>query len=361
MQIHSHPKPQPLSAASPLVDAVREIESSFRRIAVVVSPSGSLLGTLTDGDVRRCLLNGGNLQTPVSEAMNSQPITSHIGAPTTYLKALFSEHNILAVPLVNDVGKYISVVHKHELDVSASIAPKDHFEFAVIMAGGQGLRLRPITNHIPKPMVDIAGVPLLERQVAMLANAGIPLVYLSVNYMSDVIESHFGNGSSFGVEIQYLRESDSLGTGGALSLLPERPCKPILVMNGDILTTFDIHSLYDFHAASCAKITLAAIYYCVTVPFGVLENDGIFLSHIVEKPTQRYLCNAGIYCLSPVVLDRLPPSDRFNMTDIITQHLQDNDANSVAVFPVHEYWSDIGTPADLDKARTYFTKPSRHT
>lgn len=343
-----------LTVDAPLVEAVRAIEASRRRIAVVVSHDGKLLGTLTDGDVRRCLLAGGSLQVTVSEAMNAHPVSAPEDTPEKYLLGIMRQHNILAVPLLDKSGCFLRLVHLTDLAPSGEDHSKADFDFAVIMAGGEGTRLRPITNTIPKPMVDICGVPLLERQIQRLAKAGLTRIYLSVNYLSNVIEDHFGDGSCFGLEIRYLREQEKLGTGGALALLPEIPTAPIVVMNGDILTTSDFGSLNAFHCSHGADITVAAVDYCVHIPFGVVQNDGVYVTGLVEKPSQRFLCNAGIYVLSPPVLEQLPKTGAFNMTDLIDHSLAAG--KPVAVFPVHEYWSDIGTPADLDKARNLFSE-----
>lgn len=342
-----------LPATAVLVDAVRAIEASRRRIAIVVAADGALLGTLTDGDVRRCLLAGGSLETPVAEAMNPQPLTAPDRSPDGYLLDLMRRGNILAVPLVDAAGRFVRVVHLNDLAPAEATAAAAGFAFAVIMAGGEGMRLRPITETIPKPMVDIGGVPLLERQILRLAGAGVRRIYLSVNYLSHVIEDHFGDGSGLGVDIRYLRETVKLGTAGALSLLPEQPTEPIVVMNGDILTTSDFGSLDAFHRSHAADVTVAAIDYKINIPFGVIHTRGPFATGLAEKPSQRFLCNAGIYAVSPAALARVPRDRPFNMTDLIDACL--GAGRPVAVFPVHEYWSDIGTPADLEQARHLFS------
>lgn len=343
-----------LSVDAPLVEAVRLIEASHRRIAIVVSENGKLLGTLTDGDIRRCLLAGGTLHTMVASAMNADPVCAQEGSSSGYLLDLMRNGNIMAVPVVDKDGHFVRLMHRTDLDPNEKLHGKADFAFAVIMAGGEGMRLRPITEKIPKPMVDIGGMPLLERQIERLAKAGLNRIYLSVNYLSKVIEDHFGDGTCFGLEIRYLREKEKMGTGGALTLLPEKPTGPILVMNGDILTTSDFSSLNAFHSIHSAEITVAAVDYCVNIPFGVVQNSGSKVIGLVEKPSQRFLCNAGIYALAPSVLELLPQVGAFNMTDLIESCLAVG--KPVAVFPVHEYWSDIGTPADLDKARSLFSE-----
>lgn len=336
-----------------LVDAVRAIEASRRRIAVVVDGQMSLLGTLTDGDVRRCLLAGGSLQTPVRKAMNASPLTAAAGSPPGYVVDIMRRGNVLAIPIVDGQGRFVELIHLTDLTQSPEPIPGESgFEFAVIMAGGEGSRLRPLTQSIPKPMVAVAGVPLLERQIRRLAEARLRRIYVAVNYLSHIIEEYLGDGSRFGVEVRYLRESDKLGTGGALSLLPERPSSAIIVMNGDILTTSDFASLYAFHAAQSASVTVAAIDYRINIPYGVLCTQGAYVTSLVEKPSQRFLCNAGMYAISPAALALVPTGRVYNMTELIEACLARQ--QPVAVFPLHEYWSDIGTPDDLERARSFF-------
>jgi dTDP-glucose pyrophosphorylase len=344
----------PLSANAPLVEAVQRIESSMRRIAVVIDAAGILIGTLTDGDVRRCLLAGGSLATEVREAMNASPASAPSDASDAAILALMRKRNILAVPLVDDAGRFLRLVHLRDLEPADRDGDASGFEFAVIMAGGEGMRLRPITASIPKPMVDIAGVPLLERQISRLAKSGVPLIYIAVNYLGHMIEEHFDDGARFGAEIRYLRETQKLGTAGALTLLPEIPDRPIMVMNGDILTACDFGSLRAFHESQRAEVTVAAVEYRIDVPFGVIRAEGPYVRELVEKPSQRFLCNAGLYAVSPSALRSLRAGTFINMTDIIATSLREG--RQVAVFPMHEYWSDVGTHDDLDQARRMFTQ-----
>lgn len=347
-----------LGPDSPLMEAVRGIEASRRRIVVVVDAEQRLLGTLTDGDVRRCLLAGGSLDTPVAQVMNPSPLASEENAPIGYLLDLMRKRNVMALPLVDRNGRFQRLVHLIDLECAKGFKSAAlEFDFAVIMAGGEGTRLRPITASIPKPMVDIGGTPLLEYQIESLAKAGIRRVYVSVNYLSHVIEDHFGDGTDFGIEVRYLREQEKLGTAGALSLLPERPIGPIVVMNGDILTTSDFGSLHAFHQAHSAQMTVAAVDYRINVPYGVINTKGGYVTELVEKPSQRFLCNAGIYAVSAQALDLLQGAGYLNMTDIIDACLVRS--MPVAVFPVHEYWSDIGTQDDLEKARAFFAQMVR--
>jgi len=343
-----------LSLHARLIDAVRVIESTAKRLAVVLSDDQQVLGTLTDGDVRRSLLHDGSLGMSVTEVMNREPVTADVDSSDNYLIQLLSEHNIRSLPLVDHEGSYVRVVHFSELqEDEADEGIEQTFAAAVVMAGGEGTRLRPLTETIPKPMVDINGVPLLERQIHKLKKAGIQKIFISVNYLKQIIIDHFGDGSDYGVEGQYLHEDKKLGTAGALALMSDfQKSGPIIVLNGDVLTTSDFVHLYHFHVEHRSTITISAIDYHVEIPYGVIASEGVSVVKLLEKPSQRFFCNAGIYALSPSALGHVPQDEFFHMTDLVEKCLETN--LPVAVFPVYEYWSDIGTPADLDRARKEF-------
>ena len=341
-----------------LYDAVRIIESTFKRIVVVVDSEGRLLGTMTDGDIRRCLLSGGTLESEVSIAMNTNPIVARPDTPKDYFITELQKNNLQSLPIIDENSVVLRVFHISEL------LSKDDFRYnelkfvsAVIMAGGEGTRLRPLTEGIPKPMVEIGGLPLLERQVTKLVKFGVKQIYISINYLGKIIEDYFGDGSHFDASIKYLRENMKMGTAGALSLLPEEVNGPILIMNGDIFSTYDLNNFCHFHQENRADITVGAVEYRVEIPFGVIKANGAQVIGLEEKPSQSYLCNAGIYALSKEILGKIPQDSFFNMTDLISLCLNEN--KNVAVFPVHEYWTDIGTPEDLERARKYFNKLGR--
>ena len=201
-------------------------------------------------------------------------------------------------------------------------------------------------------MIEIDGIPLLERQIKKLVEIGIKKIYISVNYLSEIIENHFKDGSKYGVIIHYLKETEKLGTAGSLSLLPESPERSILVMNGDVLTNSNFRNLFEFHNSNDAKMTVSAIDFKVTVPYGVIREKNGFIQKLEEKPSQRFFCNAGIYAISPEALKLISKRIFFNMTDLVELCLSKQ--IPVSVFPIHEYWSDIGTPSDLEKARNFF-------
>ena len=346
-------KTSSLKKEDSLLDAVKAIEESPYRAVVVIDEDGTLLGTLTDGDIRRSLLNKGDLNIKLENVMNKEPITVEQHKSFDFIFNLMQKANVLALPIVDSKNKFIKLIHLKELSKKKNISfDKSGFSFAVIMAGGKGKRLRPLTNNLPKPMIEIDGIPLLERQINKLSQIGIKKIYISINYLSDIIENYFKDGSNHGVQIRYLKESEQLGTAGSLSLLPEKPKGPILVMNGDVLTNSNFRSFYEFHIQSNAFMTVSAIDFKITIPYGVIREEKGFIQKLEEKPSQGFFCNAGIYSISPICLELITKTDFFNMTDLIELCLSKK--HPVAVFPIHEYWSDIGTPNDLEQARNFF-------
>ena len=340
-----------ISPYKTLVDAIRTIELSDKRLAVVTDQKNKLIGTLTDGDIRRSILSGNDLNTPVTESMNKHPATARVDESDSKLQDILIKYNIRSIPLVDHNNRYVTTFYETELyNTDNSFFMEKTFAAAVIMAGGEGSRLRPLTNNIPKPMVDINGIPLLERQIRGLERIGIKIIYISINYLGGIIENHFKDGSDFGVTIHYLHEDKKLGTAGALSLLPSIDKDgDLLVMNGDILTKSDFVHLYHFHKEYNASLTISAIDYHVNIPYGVIKSNGAVVTGLQEKPSQRFFCNAGIYAVSVDMLQKVPEETLWNMTDLIEQCLVDQE--NVSVFPVHEYWTDIGTLDDLKNAR----------
>lgn len=337
-----------LSRHSTLRDAVREIEASRRSIAVVVDDGSKLIGTVTDGDIRRAILAGQELDDTVGRAMNRTPLTADNGTSDSYLVALLKERGLEAIPLVDAEGRLVRLVHIADLDPESARGGGEGYAAVVIMAGGEGQRLRPLTEEKPKPMIEVGGRPMIERLVCSLVRAGVPRIYIAINYLGHIIEDYFGDGSEFGTDIAYLREEEKMGTAGALSLLPELPPAPLLVINGDVLTGSDYRNLLLYHDEHDAVLTVAATDYRVEIPYGVLRTEGTRVTGIVEKPSQRFLCIAGIYVLAPEVLAQLPEKRPCDMPDLIEAVLLQG--GNLSVFPIHEYWTDISNVADLARA-----------
>ncbi len=344
----------PLTRAATLLQAVQAIEFSEIRTAVVVDANNKLIGTITDGDIRRRLLAGGSLEEPVTNAMNTSPVTAKPGASPVLLAELMKSKNVLTIPIVTTTNEFVEMIHLKDLkNIKSELLPKiSNYDFAIIMAGGEGNRLKPITNMIPKPMVEIGGMPLLERQIIALAEAGIKRIYISVNYLANLIEDYFKDGKRYDTEIIYLKEVEKMGTAGALTLIEQIPQKPVLLINGDVFTNSNFNSLLEYHLQSEADFTVATTNYTIEIPYGVIHLDNQEVKSIEEKPTQIFLCNAGIYCLSTHAFRLITDHKLTNITELF--NILISKSYKIAAFPIHEYWIDIGTPEDLDKAREFY-------
>ena len=344
----------PLTRAATLLQAVQAIEFSEIRTAVVVDANNKLIGTITDGDIRRRLLAGGSLEEPVTNAMNTSPVTAKPGASPVLLAELMKSKNVLTIPIVTTTNEFVEMIHLKDLkNIKSELLPKiSNYDFAIIMAGGEGNRLKPITNMIPKPMVEIGGMPLLERQIIALAEAGIKRIYISVNYLANLIEDYFKDGKRYDTEIIYLKEVEKMGTAGALTLIEQIPQKPVLLINGDVFTNSNFNSLLEYHLQSEADFTVATTNYTIEIPYGVIHLDNQEVKSIEEKPTQIFLCNAGIYCLSTHAFRLISDHKLTNITELF--NILISKSYKIAAFPIHEYWIDIGTPEDLDKAREFY-------
>ncbi len=308
---------------------------------VLVCTDGRLLGTATDGDIRRAILMGTDLDAPVAtilahkqQASAIGPITAAVGTDRASVVKLMRQHCVRQVPLLDAHGRVEELLTLDEL-VPDDFLPME----AVIMAGGYGKRLRPLTEHVPKPMLPVGDRPLLQRTIERLRDAGIFRVNLTTHYKGEVIQKHFGDGREFGVDIRYLEEDQPMGTAGALCLLSDTS-QPLLIINADILTNVDFRSMFEFHREQAAYMTIAVKQIEIPVPYGVLEIDGGGVVGITEKPVMRHFVNAGIYLLNPEACLHIPHDRPYDMPDLI-KYLIDGKKH-VAAFPVREYWLDIG-------------------
>lgn len=334
-------------------DTIRQVVEIIDRykvgIALIVDTEGVLVGTVTDGDIRRYILRAGDMESPAKNIVNRSAVRLPADVSRSKIRDSLAKHKVRQIPLVDLRGRPIALA-----DISDFVRSSEKRESltAVIMAGGEGRRLRPLTENLPKPMLEVGGRPLLERLIEKLKAAQIEKISISVNYQADKIENYFGDGSAFGVEITYLREEEVMGTAGSLRLLSERPTSPFFVMNGDIITELNFQNLYSFHSEHRGALTVCTTEYHIQVPFGVLEVSGAFLNSISEKPSQRFLCSAGIYVLDPEVLDQIPDQGPFDMPVLIEKTM--GRGLPVTVFPIREHWIDVGQHADLDQARRFF-------
>jgi len=330
-------------------DAIETIEYSDAEIALVCDPERHLLGTVTDGDIRRAFLKGATLTDNVKVAMNENPVTASIDDDRSPLIDMMRRNILRHVPILNSDRQVVSLE-----TLQALLECKKQNNPVLLMAGGFGTRLHPLTEDCPKPMLTVGDKPILETIIVNLRSQGFHSFFISVNYLGQMIQDHFGDGSDYGINIKYLMEEEPLGTAGPLSLLPEKPKTPLIVMNGDILTKVNLRHLLNFHEEHHSSATMCARNYSVEVPFGVIEIDHHRIHDIVEKPTQSFLVNAGIYVLNPDVVSKVKNIKKIDMTDLFKQLI--DEGMDTSVFPIREYWLDVGRIDDLNQASGEFLK-----
>lgn len=329
----------------PITDALPILARTFGQIVLVAREDGLLLGTVTDGDLRRAIARGVAMDRPISQIMNPSPHMARAPLSADLALILMRRLDVRSLPVVDDAGRVLDVHFQRSCSGGESIG-----NAVVLMAGGEGRRLRPLTETLAKPMLPVDGRPILEHTLASFVRQGFHRFYFAVNYRADQIRAHFGDGADWGVAIRYLEERDGkLGTAGALGLLDERPHEPIIVMNGDLLTKVDFRALIDFHLSRGCQATVCVRNYEIEIPFGVLDLDGERVLRVTEKPVSRFFINAGIYVLDPSCLDLVPSHGAYDMPTLLQDVLAAG--KTVDSFPIHEYWIDIGRQADLEQAR----------
>ncbi len=328
-----------LPPSASALDAMRAIDGSGLQVALVCDGERRLRVVVTDGDLRRAILAGRPLTVPAVEI--GTPHFTSVTPQATRADAvrLMLARSIACVPVVDAAGVLCGLHTLHQ-----ALASQDCGSWAVIMAGGKGERLGELTQAIPKPMLPVGDRPILEHLVHLLIGHGVRRIFLSVGYLGRMIEDHFGDGSRFRCRIEYLREDQPLGTGGALSLLPERPQHPLLVMNGDLVTAVNLTRLLEFHRAGGHAATLALRDHVVKVPFGVVESAGGRVSGLREKPVLTYAINAGIYALAPDLLPRIPGDRLFPITELFDDCLRRGE--SLGAYHLDETWDDVGLPEE---------------
>ena len=326
-----------------ILETLKVIDDAAVEIALVVDSEKHLLGTVTDGDIRRGLIKGSKLDEPIDKLMNSKPITAQLNTSDDELLFLMTNKSIKHLPLIDKDFKVIRLVLLKDL-----IKGKKRPNLAVIMAGGLGTRLGELTKETPKPLLPIAGKPLISLIAEQLCSHGIEQIFISINYKGSKIKDWFKNNPILGSNISFLEEKEFLGTAGALSLLPTIPSEPFVVINGDIISPINYGSLLEFHNANHNSMTLCTREYSFQVPYGVLQINGSKLLSIEEKPSQNIFINAGIYVLSPELLSYIPKNKRYDMPELINTAL--NKGKNISCYPVSDFWLDIGTPKDYLKA-----------
>ncbi|MDB3961736.1 nucleotidyltransferase family protein [Paracoccaceae bacterium] len=328
-------------------DAILKMNGGGIRTSFVISTCGNLIGSLSDGDIRRGLLKGLTISDSVDLFMNTEPISCELNHSEAFIQNKISEYNVLSMPILES-GKVVRIVNLNETE---SIQEKENLVF--IMAGGLGKRLKPLTDTCPKPMLMVGGMPMLYWTISRLKRNGFKNIVISTHYLPEVITDYFEDGKDFGVRISYVYEQEPLGTGGALSLLEKGSLtNPILVLNGDLLTNLNFSSLLQFHTENKFDVTMCLIPKTFEIDYGVAESEGNHVTGLVEKPAYEYQINSGLYVLNQEVVLSVPQNVRVDLPDIISQQIERQ--KLVGAFNFKGHWLDIGNKADFARAQLEF-------
>jgi dTDP-glucose pyrophosphorylase len=336
-----------LTTGATLEHAIETLNTVGAKIVLCVYDDGRLYGSVSDGDLRRGLLRGLPMNAPISEIANRSPLVVPDGTDREMVRALMRANKLHQVPVVDSDGHVVGLHLWDQLDARQPLDIP-----MVIMAGGKGSRLRPYTDSCPKPMLLVAGKPMLQHIIERARRQGFSRFVISLNHLGDVVRNHFGDGATYGVTIDYVTESLPLGTAGAMSLLDPRPQTPFVVTNGDVLTDVDYSELINFRARHDAQGVMAVRLYEWTNPFGVVQMEGIEITGFVEKPVSRSHINAGVYAFAPEALNHLEPNSHCDMPTLFDR-LRESGRRTVA-YPMHEPWLDVGRPEDLERANQKF-------
>ncbi|MFA7254796.1 MAG: nucleotidyltransferase family protein [Candidatus Omnitrophota bacterium] len=328
---------------APIRKAIETIDTAGMQIALVVDEQGCLLGTVTDGDVRRGILKGISLEQPVRLIMGKNPVIAHVDDNREKILGLMRQLSLHQIPVLDSKRRVRGI---EILDLLLRTEQKDNT--VVLMAGGLGMRLRPLTENTPKPLLKVGNKPILETILQSFISYGFHRFFLSVNYKDEMVKEYFGDGSRWNVSIRYLDEDQKLGTAGALGLLPEKLAAPIIVMNGDLLTNINFQQLLSFHKEHSSAATMCIREYDFQVPYGVVSLKNQVITGIDEKPVHRFFVNAGIYVLDLQSLALIPKGQPFDMPQLFEKAIEQK--MNTAGFPIREYWLDIGRIDDLERA-----------
>jgi len=327
--------------------ALEIIDKGSKQIVLVVDNNSKLIGTVNDGDIRRGILKGITLDETIESIYYRTPTVANISEAKENIIRLATSKRIHQIPLVDNDGKLVGLDILDEL-----IENKQKDNKVILMAGGLGTRLRPLTENIPKPMLKVGGKPILQTIVEKFASYGFVNIIMCVNYKSEIIKEYFGDGSKFGVNIEYIFEDKRMGTAGALSLINEIPKEPFFVMNGDLLTNVNFEHLLKFHLQNDSVATMCVREYDFQVPYGVVNVYDGKINSIEEKPVHKFFVNAGMYMLNPTVLNEIPNDIFYDMTSLFDKFIKSG--NNPLSFPIHEYWIDIGKEEEYEKANREF-------
>jgi dTDP-glucose pyrophosphorylase len=341
-----------IAPREPISEAIRRLDEAGTGVLLLCEAGGPLLGVLTDGDIRRSMLRGVSFGEDCGSIATLDPVIAPAGISPVEALRQMNHADVNQLPVIDSgSGQVVDLLLRRDLVTEEELSVA-----AVVMAGGLGTRLRPLTDDLPKPMLRLGGRPLLERTIEKLRNAGIRRVNMTTHYLPEKITDHFGDGRDYGVDIEYVTEDRPLGTAGGLALVRDSS-DPLLVINGDILTSVDFRDLARHHRKQGADATVCVRRHQIPIPYGVIECEGMRLVRVREKPSVDILVNAGIYLLEPSVREFIPDGERFDMTDLIDRLLEAG--RPVATYPILGYWLDIGRLEDLERAQEDLKKAGR--
>ena len=324
-------------------EALGIIDSGAMQIALVVDDNDKLIGTLTDGDIRRGILRGLDLDSSIETIVFKEPAVAKISSTKEEILKIALSKKLHQIPIVDDNGIVLDLKEIEEL-----VEPKIKTNRVILMVGGLGTRLRPLTQDTPKPMLKVGNKPILQTIVEKFAEYGFVNITMCVNFNASIIRDYFGDGREFGVNIDYVLEQKRMGTAGALSLLKERPSEPFFVMNGDLLTNVNFEHIFNYHMLHKATATMCVREYDYEVPYGVVKMNDNKITAIAEKPVQKFFVSAGIYMLSPEILDLIPKNEFYDMPTLFEKLIKLS--KNVISFPIREYWLDIGRMEEYQRA-----------
>lgn len=333
-----------LNIKDTLETAIRTLHDGGLQIALVVDDKDKLIGTITDGDIRRALIKHVGMNSSIKDVMNNNPTTACISDSPDLIMSKMKSRNLLHIPIIDNNKRLIG------LETIQNLTYDKRFDNPVfLMAGGFGTRLLPLTENKPKPLLHVGKSPILEKILTRFIKAGFYNFFISTHYKSEMIKNYFGDGSNWGVKIQYIDEVKPLGTAGAIGLLPKNlPDLPIIMMNGDVLTKVNFEHLLDFHNEQDSVATMCIREYDVQIPFGVVNIEKFKLTSIAEKPVQKFFVNAGIYVIEPELVKKVVLNKYIDMPDLLEKQI--NQGEFVTIFPIHEYWLDIGQMDEFNRA-----------
>ncbi len=336
-----------LTPTSTIKEALKIIDSGAMKLAIVVDEDEKLVGTLTDGDIRRGLLGDLTLSDTIETIVFKTPTVCNIEDSKEKILEVAIAKKLYQIPIVDNNGKLIGIQEVDELLKTTNKPNK-----VVLMVGGLGTRLYPLTKNTPKPMLQVGNKPILETIILNFKKYGFTNIILSVSYKSEIIENYFGDGNNFGVNIKYIHEEKRMGTAGALSLIQNTLDEPFFVMNGDLLTNINFEHMMDYHIQNGSIATMGVREYDFQVPYGVVHVEGIEIKSIEEKPVHNFYVSGGVYVLSPDTLKYIPQNEYFDMPTLFENIIADS-KKSIS-FPIREYWLDIGRIEEFEKANNEY-------